>query len=154
MELRPLGVRCNLGCRYCYQDPQRDAEGRTGRGRGYDLAAMKAAAAREGSPSSCSAASRCCALADLEDLLAWSFERHGSAGLQTNGVLIGDEHIRLFRRYNVSVGVSMTGRAAERPAPAGLAGPDPPGDGADLGQRSAAWRPSTVRRASSPPCTG
>jgi uncharacterized protein len=110
VELRPLGVRCNLGCRYCYQDPQRDAEGRTGRGRGYDLAAMKAAAAREGGPVVLFGGEPLLLpLADLEDLLAWSFERHGSAGLQTNGVLIADEHIRLFRRYNVSVGVSMDG---------------------------------------------
>ena len=110
VELRPLGVRCNLGCRYCYQDPQRDAEGRTGRDRGYDLAAMKAAAAREGGPVVLFGGEPLLLpLADLEDLLAWSFERHGSAGLQTNGVLIADEHIRLFRRYNVSVGVSMDG---------------------------------------------
>lgn len=110
VELRPLGVRCNLGCRYCYQDPQRDAEGRTPRGRGYSLAAMKAAAEREGGPVVLFGGEPLLLpLADIEDLLAWSFERHGSAGLQTNGVLIGDEHIRLFRRYNVSVGVSIDG---------------------------------------------
>ena len=26
IELRPLGVACNLACHYCYQNPQRDAE--------------------------------------------------------------------------------------------------------------------------------
>lgn len=110
VELRPLGVRCNLGCRYCYQDPQRDAEGRAALGRRYDLTAMKAAAEREGGPVVLFGGEPLLLpVADLEDLLAWSFERHGAAGLQTNGVLIADEHIRLFRRYNVSVGISMDG---------------------------------------------
>ena len=26
IEVRPLGVRCNIGCLYCYQNPQRDAD--------------------------------------------------------------------------------------------------------------------------------
>jgi uncharacterized protein len=56
VELRPLGVSCNIGCEYCYQQPQRDA-GNAG-GRRYDLDAMKAAIEREGGPSPCSAASR------------------------------------------------------------------------------------------------
>lgn len=110
VELRPLGVRCNLGCRYCYQDPQRDAEGRGVQGRRYDMSAMKAAAEREGGPFVLFGGEPLLLpLADLEELLAWGFERHGAAGLQTNGVLITDEHIRLFRRYNVSVGISMDG---------------------------------------------
>jgi uncharacterized protein len=25
VELRPLGVKCNIRCSYCYQDPQREA---------------------------------------------------------------------------------------------------------------------------------
>jgi uncharacterized protein len=25
VELRPLGVKCNIQCQYCYQNPQRDA---------------------------------------------------------------------------------------------------------------------------------
>jgi uncharacterized protein len=110
VELRPLGVRCNLGCRYCYQDPQRDAEGRAAPGRGYDLSAMKAAAEREGGPFVLFGGEPLLLpLADLEELLAWGFDRHGATGLQTNGVLIADEHIRLFRRYNVAVGISMDG---------------------------------------------
>ncbi len=27
VELRPLGVQCNIQCQYCYQNPQRDAGG-------------------------------------------------------------------------------------------------------------------------------
>ena len=40
LELRPLGVTCNINCLYCYQNPQRDAGNY---GRPYDLEAMKQA---------------------------------------------------------------------------------------------------------------
>jgi uncharacterized protein len=48
-------------------------------------------------------------LKDLEHLLAWGFERFGENSLQTNGAPIRDEHISLFRRYKVSVGISLDG---------------------------------------------
>jgi uncharacterized protein len=47
VELRPLGVNCNIGCQYCYQNPQRDAGNLT---RSYDLEAMKRAVLSEGGP--------------------------------------------------------------------------------------------------------
>jgi sulfatase maturation enzyme AslB (radical SAM superfamily) len=47
VELRPLGVACNIQCQYCYQNPQRDAGNVP---RSYDLDAMKAAVEREGGP--------------------------------------------------------------------------------------------------------
>jgi len=45
VELRPLGVRCNLQCQYCYQHPQRDAANIAGC---YDLEKMKAKVAEQG----------------------------------------------------------------------------------------------------------
>ena len=47
VELRPLGVACNIQCQYCYQNPERDAGNVA---RSYDLDAMKAAVEREGGP--------------------------------------------------------------------------------------------------------
>lgn len=47
VELRPLGVQCNLRCVYCYQKPQRDAGNLARR---YDLDAMRAAVEQEGGP--------------------------------------------------------------------------------------------------------
>jgi radical SAM protein with 4Fe4S-binding SPASM domain len=38
-------------------------------------------------------------------------ERFGSNGIQTNGTLINDRHIRLFKRYSVYVGISVAGPA-------------------------------------------
>ena len=40
VELRPLGIRCNLQCQYCYQHPQRDAANVAGC---YDMEKMKSA---------------------------------------------------------------------------------------------------------------
>ena len=46
VELKPLGVTCNIQCHYCYQNPLRDAGHRSA----YDIEAMKAAVLREGVP--------------------------------------------------------------------------------------------------------
>ena len=44
VELRPLGVTCNIACQYCYQHPQRDVEDVSKR---YDMALMKDAILKE-----------------------------------------------------------------------------------------------------------
>jgi uncharacterized protein len=110
VELRPLGVTCNLACHYCYQNPQRDA----GNARAtYDLEKMKAAAARIGGPFTLFGGEPLMMrLPDLEHLFAWGLETHGQNAIQTNGVLIESAHIDLFRRYKVSVGVSIDGPGA------------------------------------------
>jgi uncharacterized protein len=46
---------------------------------------------------------------DIEELWAWGFQRYGRNSVQTNGVLINDRHIELFKQYNVSVGISIDG---------------------------------------------
>lgn len=110
VELRPLGVTCNIGCEYCYQQPQRDAGNLT---RGYDLEAMKAAIEREGGPFTLFGGEPLLVpIDDLEALWAWGLGRFGSNSLQTNGTLITDAHIDLFRRYRVQVGISLDGPGA------------------------------------------
>jgi uncharacterized protein len=47
--------------------------------------------------------------ADLEDLLSWGFERFGRNSIQTSATLIAARHIEVFKRYNVSVGISIDG---------------------------------------------
>ena len=107
VELRPLGVACNIRCRYCYQNPQRDA-GNTRQT--YDLERMRAAVEREGGPFTLFGGEALMLPLDaLEDLFRWGFEKYGRSGLQTNGLLINDEHLRLFRQYNVDVGISIDG---------------------------------------------
>lgn len=107
VELRPLNVLCNLSCEYCYQNPQRDAKNISRR---YDVERMKAAIEEEGGPFSLFGGEPLLLpLRDLEALWAWGFERYGENSVQTNGTAIRDEHIELFKRYNVHVGISIDG---------------------------------------------
>lgn len=100
-------MTCNLRCGYCYQNPQRDAGNL---GRTYDLGRMMAAAPDERGPVTLFGGEPLLVpLADLETLWAWGRERFGSNGIQTNGTLIEDAHVRLFKRYGVRVGISVDG---------------------------------------------
>jgi uncharacterized protein len=107
VELRPLGVNCNIGCQYCYQNPQRDAGNLT---RAYDLEAMKAAVLRDGGPFILFGGEPLLMPEDdLERLWSWGLEQFGQNGVQTNGTLINENHVRMFRRYKVHVGISVDG---------------------------------------------
>jgi uncharacterized protein len=49
---------------------------------------------------------------DLERLWAFGLKRFGRNRVQTNGTLIEERHIRLFRDYRVDVGISVDGPGA------------------------------------------
>ena len=107
IELRPLGVLCNLKCTYCYQHPQRQAGNSGGL---YDLDLMKRAAEEEnGAFTLFGGEPLLLPVRDLETLWAWGCERYGKNSVQTNGTLIRDAHIALFRKYKVNVGISLDG---------------------------------------------
>jgi uncharacterized protein len=107
VELRPLGVQCNIQCQYCYQNPQRDAGHLT---RSYDLELMKAAIMAEGGPFALFGGEPLLVPEhDLESLWSWGLQHFDYNTIQTNGTLINDAHIRMFRAYKVSVGVSIDG---------------------------------------------
>lgn len=109
VELRPFGVACNIACHYCYQNPQREAGNFR---QSYQMERMKDAVSREGGPFTLFGGEPLLLpLADLEELLRWGQETFGRSGIQTNGILLNDEHLRLFRTYNVDVGVSIDGPA-------------------------------------------
>jgi uncharacterized protein len=107
VELRPLGVACNIQCQYCYQNPQRDAGNLK---RSYDMERMKAAIEREGGPFTMFGGEPLLVPEDdLEELWRWGLERFGGNAIQTNGVLINDRHVQMFKDYKVSVGMSIDG---------------------------------------------
>lgn len=109
VELKPLGVVCNIQCHYCYENPLRDAGNKPA---AYDMDAMKAAVLREGRPFSLfGGEALLMPKADLEALWAWGFEQFGRNGVQTNGTLIDAAHIAMFKRYKVDVGISVDGPA-------------------------------------------
>lgn len=110
VELRPLGVNCNIACQYCYQNPQRDAGNLNHR---YDIEAMKAAVLAEGGPFTLFGGEPLMLPdADLEHLFAWGLEQFGGSVVQTNGTLLTDAHIRMFQDYKVHVGISVDGPGA------------------------------------------
>jgi uncharacterized protein len=108
IEVRPLGVKCNIQCQYCYQNPQRDAGNIPTT---FDLEKMKESLARAGSSFTIFGGEPLLVPERvLEELWAFGYERFGSNGIQTNGTLINDRHIRLFKQYSVNVGISVDGR--------------------------------------------
>ncbi len=110
VEVRPYGVSCNLSCKYCYQQPQRDAQNHT---RGYSVDRMLSTLTDIGRPFTIFGGEPLLTkFDDLEKLFAQGYAEHGRTGIQTNATLITDKHIELFKRYNVYVGVSMDGPGA------------------------------------------
>ena len=107
VEIRPLGVACNIKCHYCYQNPQRDAGNIS---RAYDLELIKTAVSQENTSFTLfGGEALLIPINDLETLWSWGFQKYNHNGIQTNGVLINDEHMRLFEEYNVHVGISIDG---------------------------------------------
>ena len=107
VELRPLGVRCNIQCHYCYQNPQRDAGNFNDE---YDIKRMKEAIMLEGGPFAMFGGEPLLVgERDLEELWSWGAKQFGYNAIQTNGTLINDEHVRMFKAYNVTVGISLDG---------------------------------------------
>jgi len=45
----------------------------------------------------------------LEEVFAYGLEKFGQNGIQTNGLLINEDHIGIFKKYKVHVGVSVDG---------------------------------------------
>jgi uncharacterized protein len=106
-EVRPLGVKCNISCHYCYQDPQREAGGVY---HSYDLEAIERGIERTDLPFTLFGGEPLLVpLADLERLWALGLKRWGVNRIQTNGTLITEEHVRLFHTYRVEVGISVDG---------------------------------------------
>jgi uncharacterized protein len=46
---------------------------------------------------------------DLAELWSWGLIRFGGNGIQTNGSMINERHIIMFKKYRVSVGISIDG---------------------------------------------
>lgn len=110
IEYNPEGVACNLACAYCYEHPQRDAGNFK---KNYNEEAVKKALEEEGGSFTFFGGEPLLASKEhLEEMWKWGLEKYGKNGVQTNGTLIDDEHMELFRKYNVHVGISMDGPGA------------------------------------------
>jgi uncharacterized protein len=104
VELLPIGYACNLRCRYCYQKylPRLPEV--------YDLNKMLEIALRLGTEFSVFGGEPLLVpLQDLERIWKIGHERFGRNGIQTNAVLVTDEHVCAFKKFNVHIGVSLDG---------------------------------------------
>lgn len=108
VEALPVGYTCQLACTYCYQEPVRDAGNLATFN--IDVDAMIDTLEKEGQSFSLFGGEPLLTpIPVLEKLWSYGYERYGENGIQTNGELITDEHIELFKKYNVSVGISIDG---------------------------------------------
>ncbi len=112
IELQPLGVTCNLKCTYCYQNPMRDAANT--RPAAYDLDAMFASAQAEGAGQGTGLTvfggePLLLPLPELKAICERARALGAPIGLQSNGTLISEAHVALFKEFNVSVGLSIDG---------------------------------------------
>jgi uncharacterized protein len=106
LEFRPFGTRCNLRCRYCYEESTRAR----GEDVHYDKAAVwDALSATDSFWSLFGGEPLLLPLAQLEELLALAYGRFGRSSLQTNGSLITDRHVALFDKYRTHAGFSIDG---------------------------------------------
>ncbi|MGL4819736.1 MAG: radical SAM protein [Bacilli bacterium] len=108
VELRPLGTACNLACTYCYQEEVRTQY--QNKGKAYDVELMLEKALATGQRFFLFGGEAL--LVPKKDLIRFfekGYEIFKENGLQTNGSLIDDEHIEIFKKYNVHVGISIDG---------------------------------------------
>lgn len=108
-------LACNLKCEYCYQDPMRDALN-IGVKRNWE-AAKKTLLAENYRFSVFGGEALLTPIEELEQIFKFGYENfkdkvkkyESPNAIQTNGILITDAHIELFKKYKVGVGVSIDG---------------------------------------------
>lgn len=120
VEAQPLGVKCNLRCTYCYENPMRDNQ----QYQKPDYDAMIRELKKMGTNfTTFGGEPLLIPIKDLEKLWKFGHENWKQNGIQTNGSLITDRHWELFRKYNVHVGFSIDGPDKlndARQAPSGI----------------------------------
>ena len=104
IEVKPVGNRCNLCCAYCYESGARHTHVP------LDKAAVFQSIDRaNGSFHLFGGEALLLPLDELEEFVAYGFQKFGHVGLQTNGSLITDAHIQMFAKYCVETGISIDG---------------------------------------------
>jgi len=107
VEYLPVGVKCNLKCTYCYQEPMRDAGNFSVP---LNFVRVKDSIIKSGGKFALFGGEPLLATMEhLETVLAFGTEIGNHNGLQTNGLLVNPDHVDLFKKHKVHVGVSIDG---------------------------------------------
>lgn len=106
---------CNLGCSYCYENPDRERK-QEWVDRQYDIDEIMKTLKEWNTryPKECPGLHGGEPLLireeHLEKMFSFMYDNWDNGpSIQTNGTLINDEHIRMFNEYGVNVGVSCDG---------------------------------------------
>lgn len=107
---------CNLGCTYCYEEPDREIRG-ADMTHEYDMDKIMARLEQwnqenpNATPGLHGGEPMLMRDDDIETLFRWIHDNYDGDGghIQTNATLIKEKHIDMFDRYNVSVGISCDG---------------------------------------------
>lgn len=109
IEIKPVGIRCNLDCRYCYQQSMR-IRGNFGSCLDIEKLVPILKQIPERTPILIFGGEPLLLKKkDLESLFTNLEKKGSSISIQTNGSLIDKNHLELFRKYNVHVGFSIDG---------------------------------------------
>ncbi len=112
VEVCPVGIRCKMSCRYCYELSARRACHNAAAGSvDHDKlqAELKKVCKRGSGFSLHGGEALLASLEDLEKLWAYGFEKYGHNGIQTSGADLDEARYALIRKYNVHVGFSVDG---------------------------------------------
>lgn len=107
IEYLPVDVACNIRCKYCYENPMRDAGNIS---TSADWQKAKSVLKDIGYRFSLHGGEPLLAPVEhLKEVFQFGLESFGSNSIQTNGILITNEIAEIFKKYRVGVGISVDG---------------------------------------------
>lgn len=108
IEVLPVGIKCSLSCKYCYQDPMR--AGNNYSPREYSVEKMIASLDKLNSEFTLFGGEPLLTpIEDLHTLWAYGLKKYGKNGIQTSLSYWKPEFTDMFRKYKVDIGVSLDG---------------------------------------------
>lgn len=103
-----------MGCTYCYESTSRKSNKRNGVQLGYNVDKIIEFIENEDNnvlrfPNLHGGEPLLTPKEENEKLLKYIYEKFGETSIQTNGILIDQDYIDMFKKYNTQVGVSIDG---------------------------------------------
>lgn len=105
VEIKPIGDRCNISCSYCYEREIRKHSVPE-----LNIGAMKDTITKLNQQFTIFGGEPLLTPIELlEDFFKLGLEKFKKNSIQTNALAITPEHIELFKKYSVHVGISLDG---------------------------------------------